>query len=111
MSSSTPPDVEANEETTLLGNTSEASPSSGITTATAPAEAERLLEEMDLPWPSTFERSVSLLASPIINPQAALHFTKSPKPGNTPLALRRYAVRFNYHLFGDVVKTMVEVLI
>ena len=26
-----------------------------------------LLEEMDQPWPATYERSISLLASPIIN--------------------------------------------
>lgn len=48
-----------------------------------------LWEELEQPWPSTFERSISLLASPIIQKSQADLFTKSPKPGSTALALAR----------------------
>lgn len=49
----------------------------------------RLWEELDRPWPSTFDRSISILASPLINAMEVELFTKSPKPGSTPLALAR----------------------
>lgn len=51
-----------------------------------------LWDEQGKPWPATFERSISLLASPIINKDQADLYTKSPKPGNTPLAQRRQNV-------------------
>ena len=58
------------------------------------------LEERDAPWPATFERSISLLSSPIIStPQADL-FTRSPKPGGTPLTGRRAQVSEKYILFS-----------
>lgn len=44
-----------------------------------------LLHEMEEPWPATFERSISLLASPVMTPKTADFVTKSPKAGNTPL--------------------------
>ena len=53
-------------------------------------------DEMERPWPATFERSISLLASPMINAEEADHYTKSPKPGNTPLAERRRMVSFGF---------------
>ncbi len=52
-----------------------------------------LWREMGAPWPATFERTISLLASPIIQADRVNEMTKSPKPGNTPLALRRRMVR------------------
>jgi hypothetical protein len=51
-----------------------------------------LWREMDAPWPATFERTISLLASPIIHADRVNEMTKSPKPGNTPVALRRIMV-------------------
>jgi hypothetical protein len=76
------PDVEANEQTGLLDSSETGS------------ESEPLWEELDRPWPATFERSISLLASPVIKVEDAALFTKSPKAGNTPLAARRRMVRY-----------------
>ena len=56
------------------------------------SEASLLAEESEKPWPATFERSISLLASPIISTPQAEHFTRSPKPGGTPLSGRRAQV-------------------
>ena len=73
-------DVEANENTGLLD----------ISPGTSSQESSFFDDdEMFRPWPATFERSISLLASPMINAEKVDHFTKSPKPGNTPLAERR----------------------
>jgi hypothetical protein len=36
-------------------------------------------EELDKPWPATFERSISLLAGPIRDTQFIEEITKSPK--------------------------------
>lgn len=52
-------------------------------------ESTRLWEELDAPWPSTFERAVSLLASPVVSKDQVELYTTSPKPGSTPLALQR----------------------
>ena len=38
-------------------------------------------EEMQEPWPATFERSIMLLASPIITTKDVDFVTHSPKPG------------------------------
>jgi hypothetical protein len=59
-----------------------------------PDDAE-LWIEMDAPWPATFERTISLLASPVIKAETVNQLTRSPKPGNTPLAMRRSMVRSN----------------
>jgi hypothetical protein len=85
-------DVEANEETVLLDS---AQPSPDPSEMTAASENEQLWAEFDQPWPATFERSVSLLASPVISFKEADLYTKSPKPGNTPLAARRFQVSVN----------------
>eukprot|EP00531_Pseudo-nitzschia_arenysensis_P018428 CAMPEP_0116154178 /NCGR_PEP_ID=MMETSP0329-20121206/21639_1 /TAXON_ID=697910 /ORGANISM="Pseudo-nitzschia arenysensis, Strain B593" /LENGTH=605 /DNA_ID=CAMNT_0003651135 /DNA_START=45 /DNA_END=1862 /DNA_ORIENTATION=+ len=83
-------DVDANESTPLVNNDMESQQSEGSGSSGRPQDVESTLwEEMDLPWPATFERSISLLASPVIKAEKAKDFTKSPKPGNTPLALRR----------------------
>jgi hypothetical protein len=87
-----PMDVEANEETSLLDSTQ---PSPDPSEMTAASENEQLWAEFDRPWPATFERSVSLLASPVISFKNADLYTKSPKPGNTPLAARRFQVSLN----------------
>jgi hypothetical protein len=54
---------------------------------------ELLLEEMESPWPATFERSISLLSSPVMTPRQVDLVTKSPKPGNTPI-FGRIEVRY-----------------
>ena len=82
-------DVEANEDTGLLDNDKQSS-------TAGPDQDADIWQEMDRPWPATFERSISLLASPVINWTEADHLTKSPKPGNTPLAARRRMVRWTY---------------
>jgi solute carrier family 32 (vesicular inhibitory amino acid transporter) len=40
-----------------------------------------LWQEQQRPWPSTFERSIALLASPILHKDQVAHYTSSPKPG------------------------------
>ena len=61
-------------------------------------QSQRLWEELEKPWPSTYERSIALLSSPLIKPEQASIFTKSPKPGSTPLALaRRRDLRKGYY--------------
>ena len=52
-------------------------------------QSERLWKELDKPWPSTFERSIALLASPVQTRDNVEKFTHSPKPGSTPLALTK----------------------
>lgn len=79
--------ITLNEETALLPLQS-ISPSNSVGTNGSETQ-QRLWEELERPWPSTFERSIALLASPIIYSQDAAHYTKSPKPGSTPLALAR----------------------
>lgn len=52
-------------------------------------------DELSQPWPSTFERSISLLASPMVSPKQVEIFTQSPKPGASYLGLaKRREVRF-----------------
>lgn len=77
-------DLEANETTGLLD--------SGSNNLSPSSQDAEIWQEMDQPWPATFERSISLLSSPLINTSDADHFTKSPKPGNTPIAARRRMV-------------------
>ena len=82
-------DMEANERTGLLEDDEK---------IISPASQEsEIWTEMDQPWPATFERSISLLASPIINASEVEHFTKSPIAGNTPSADRRRMVRLGGH--------------
>lgn len=57
-----------------------------------PNEDSYLWEELDAPWPATFERTISLFAYPIIKADRADDLTKSPKPGNTPIAIKRRMV-------------------
>jgi hypothetical protein len=83
-------DVEANEKTKLLEGNG-ISPDSG---SQETGESDRLWDEMTKPWPATFERSITLLASPLIRAADADRFTRSPKPGNTPLANRRRMVSY-----------------
>jgi len=53
------------------------------------ADADEIVwNELDKPWPSTFGRSISLLASPIQPRKEVEKYTKSPKPGRSPIALR-----------------------
>lgn len=57
--------------------------------AASTTESTRLWDELDQPWPSTFERAVGLLASPGVSREKVELYTHSPKPGSTPLALQR----------------------
>ena len=106
-------DVEANEQTGLLDGSSP----SGTATSQESNASEQLWEEMDQPWPATFERTMSLLASPVIGAAEVDEFTKSPKPGNTPLANRRRMVRFfilkdlKFHVLDLLTNTLVCILI
>lgn len=77
-------DKKPSEDTPLLGETSSDADASEHT-----VESVHLWEELNAPWPSTFERSISLLASPVIPVKEVVMFTKSPKPGSTPFALLR----------------------
>lgn len=74
------------EETVLLPASS--SPFS-IGTNNSSDTQQQLWEELERPWPSTYGRSIALLASPIVRAQDAFLFTKSPKPGSSTIALAR----------------------
>lgn len=64
----------------------------------ASVESQKLWDELEQPWPSTFGRSIALLASPVQTPIQVDYFTKSPKPGSTPAALaRRRDLRRGYY--------------
>jgi hypothetical protein len=52
-------------------------------TSVASEENEVLLDEMNAPWPATFERGISLLASPVVTARQVNLVTKSPKPGSS----------------------------
>ena len=52
-------------------------------------QSQCLWEELEKPWPSTYERSIALLSSPVIQTAKVELFTRSPKPGSTPQALSR----------------------
>ena len=81
---------ESNESVRLINRDTESQPSDGSSASGSPQDADfDLWNEMDAPWPATFERAISLLASPVINANKAKDLTKSPKPGNTPVAIRR----------------------
>ena len=78
-------DLEASEATQLLDD--------GGATMSPTIQDEEIWQEMVQPWPATFERSISLLSSPMIDASEVDRLTKSPKPGNTPLAARQRIVR------------------
>ena len=81
--------VYANEMTSLLdssstpnGKDAESLSTYGDTSETLSDTAERhlrFLDEMDRPWPATFERSISLLAGPTMNTTFIDQVTRSPK--------------------------------
>ena len=50
-------------------------------------------EEMEEPWPATFERSIMLLASPIITAKEVDFVTHSPKPGLSMTGAAKWRVR------------------
>ncbi|KAL7569913.1 hypothetical protein ACA910_008577 [Epithemia clementina (nom. ined.)] len=77
--------VIVNSETTSQASTTESE------------ETQRLWDELSQPWPATFERSIGLLASPVVSQVEADMFTRSPKPGSTPLALNRRHLRRDYN--------------
>jgi hypothetical protein len=84
--------VVMDESTTLINHDTESQPSHGIASDASGRAQDSdtdLWDEMDAPWPATFERAISLLASPVIKADRAEDFTKSPKPGNTPAAIRK----------------------
>lgn len=83
--------AELGESTKLIHGDSESQGSSNGTGASGSPQDDdsELWKEMDAPWPATFERAISLLASPVIKAETAKDLTKSPKPGNTPIAIRR----------------------
>ena len=54
---------------------------------------ELVWDELDKPWPSTFERTISLLASPLQSREQVEKCIGSPVPGQSPIALRIRAER------------------
>jgi len=61
-------------------------------------QSTQLWEELEKPWPSTYERSIALLSSPVLQKTQIDLYTKSPKPGSTPAALsRRRDLRRGYY--------------
>ncbi len=78
------------DEEAVAAESSPLLPSSEILSPTNSESSEgtqRLWEEVTQPWPATYERSIALLASPIISPKQVELFTQSPKPGASPMAL------------------------
>lgn len=75
-----PPAPPANESTPLIGDSPNnngdvlnASISSGSVTST-----DSIKDELEKPWPATFERGIQILASPIIDVKQVADYTKSP---------------------------------
>lgn len=81
-------DALSSETTSLLGTRNDAL-NADVDESDNASDDTRLWEELEKPWPSTYERSIALLASPMIQKAQADLFTKSPKPGSTPAALAR----------------------
>jgi len=73
-SDGTEPDAVSNESTPLVLGENGASAEDGFVDA-----EEYEIDELDRPWPATFERSISLLAGPVLNPSLVEQVTKSPK--------------------------------
>jgi hypothetical protein len=86
-------DADISEETPLVVNDdrlkSDASNPDGNDSVPDSDDSKVLWEELEKPWPSTFERSVALLSSPVMNANEADLYTRSPYPGSTPAALQR----------------------
>ena len=75
-----PPAPPANELTPLIGDSPNnngdvlnASISSGSVTST-----DSIKDELEKPWPATFERGIQILASPMIDVKKVADYTKSP---------------------------------
>lgn len=82
----TPPPSEASP--LLITTTSDDGGASSIhstVSSEVSASTALLVEEMDQPWPATYTRSISLLASPIIHADRVNLVAKSPRPGGTPM--------------------------
>ena len=77
------------EDTVLLPPEASSTTSPYSTNSVSSETQRQLWEELERPWPSTFERSIALLASPILQVKDAALYTKSPKPGSTAIALAR----------------------
>ena len=84
--SQTQVDTEPSEETPLTGQDDFQSSRREEEEAIGPSSS-LLWNELEQPWPSTFERSIALLASPKLSKAEADLFTRSPHPGATPAAL------------------------
>lgn len=90
---------QADEDTPLLltdPESAQASPalsdgnnSSSFNSEEEDGTVQQLFQELEQAWPSTFQRSVSILASPVIRKEEALLYTRSPMPGSTPQILAR----------------------
>ena len=78
--------------TPLIGHDTELQRLDGLDLSGKPQDQDSVLwEEMGAPWPATFEQSISLLASLVIKAEKK-SLTKSPKPGNTPVGIRRQMI-------------------
>jgi hypothetical protein len=93
---------DVDEETDTLPFKAEEEEASAVTAGLTPADTR--CDEEDAPsssslsvgaappatgWPHTFERSIALLASPILPTADAAFYSKSPAPGGLNLLLRR----------------------
>lgn len=88
---------DVDEETATLPYKAEEEQASAVMAGTTPADARS--DEDEAPsssssspatgWPHTFERSIALLASPILPAADAAFYSKSPAPGGLNLLLRR----------------------
>ena len=81
-------DSNKRDSTSTLGDSSE-------TLSDSTERHMRFLDEMDRPWPATFERSISLLAGPTMDTTFIDQVTKSPKV--TPnLPMRAQVMKIGY---------------
>lgn len=85
----------ANESTPLVGDSSfstdelNASISSGSVTST-----DDIKEELEKPWPATFERGIQILASPMLDVKKVADYTKSP---SVRARYRKHPLNRGYH--------------
>jgi hypothetical protein len=93
MTSEDPP-PSSTEGSPLLPESGTPASQGSIDSSSHSITSTRLTEEMDQPWPASYERSISLLASPIISVDRVNLATKSPKPGRTPQGAARRRVSY-----------------
>jgi hypothetical protein len=68
----------ANETTPLVGNSPSNDPLNSSISSGSVTSTDDIKEELEKPWPATFERGIQILASPMLDVKKVADYTKSP---------------------------------